>query len=194
MSPLSSSLNVSSWFPSTLLAETKTDPQFQEPTGRRGWPWVGQQQPEECGLLRSGERRKGGWDWRPGDGGQVRGRGVPAGGGRRWRRDFQSCAHTEWGESHISWLKKDQIEIITWAQWVSWFCFPLAGGCCAQVKWVITWPLGLLLYCTVPNCVLPRWHRWFMVTFLASTLWIAVFSYLMVWMVRGKKTFHHNGL
>lgn len=56
-------------------------------------------------------------------------------------------------------------------------------GCCARVKWVITWPLGVLLYCTVPNCVQPRWHRWFMATFVASTLWIAVFSYLMVWMV-----------
>ncbi|XP_029374601.1 sodium/potassium/calcium exchanger 3 [Echeneis naucrates] len=59
----------------------------------------------------------------------------------------------------------------------------IPGGCCARVKWVITWPLGLLLYFTVPNCVLPRWHRWFMVTFVASTLWIAIFSYLMVWMV-----------
>ncbi|XP_028278059.1 sodium/potassium/calcium exchanger 3 [Parambassis ranga] len=59
----------------------------------------------------------------------------------------------------------------------------IPGGWCARVKWVITWPLGLLLYCTVPNCVRPRWHRWFMVTFVASTLWIAVFSYLMVWMV-----------
>ncbi|CAB1332981.1 unnamed protein product [Coregonus sp. 'balchen'] len=56
-------------------------------------------------------------------------------------------------------------------------------GCCARVKWLISWPLGLLLYCTVPNCVYPRWHRWFMVTFVASTLWIAIFSYLMVWMV-----------
>ncbi|KAM3601475.1 uncharacterized protein V6R79_013439 [Siganus canaliculatus] len=59
----------------------------------------------------------------------------------------------------------------------------IPSSCCARVKWVITWPLGLLLYCTVPNCVRPRWHRWFMVTFVASTLWIAVFSYLMVWMV-----------
>lgn len=66
--------------------------------------------------------------------------------------------------------------------------FPLlcAGGCCARVKWVITWPLGILLYCTVPNCIRPRWHRWFMVTFVVSTVWIAVFSYLMVWMVRTK--------
>ncbi|XP_072302388.1 sodium/potassium/calcium exchanger 3-like [Eucyclogobius newberryi] len=56
-------------------------------------------------------------------------------------------------------------------------------GCSGRVKWVTTWPLGLLLYCTVPNCLQPRWHRWFMVTFVASTLWIAIFSYLMVWMV-----------
>ncbi|KAJ8337968.1 hypothetical protein SKAU_G00369340 [Synaphobranchus kaupii] len=56
-------------------------------------------------------------------------------------------------------------------------------GRCEKVKWLVSWPLGLLLYCTVPNCVFPRWHRWFMVTFMASTLWIAIFSYFMVWMV-----------
>lgn len=71
--------------------------------------------------------------------------------------------------------------------WRFWrFSLLCAGGCCARVKWVITWPLGILLYCTVPNCVRPRWHRWFMATFVASTLWIGVFSYLMVWMVRTK--------
>uniref|UniRef100_A0A8B9K260 Sodium/calcium exchanger membrane region domain-containing protein n=1 Tax=Astyanax mexicanus TaxID=7994 RepID=A0A8B9K260_ASTMX len=53
----------------------------------------------------------------------------------------------------------------------------------ARVKWVVSWPLGVLLYFTVPNCILPRWHRWFMVTFISSTLWIAIFSYMMVWMV-----------
>ncbi|XP_026873502.2 sodium/potassium/calcium exchanger 3 isoform X2 [Electrophorus electricus] len=57
------------------------------------------------------------------------------------------------------------------------------AGCAARAKWVVSWPLGVLLYYTVPNCVLPRWHRWFMVTFITSTLWIAIFSYLMVWMV-----------
>ncbi|XP_028323021.1 sodium/potassium/calcium exchanger 3-like [Gouania willdenowi] len=64
----------------------------------------------------------------------------------------------------------------------------IPGGCGARVKWLITWPLGVVLYCTVPNCVRPRWHRWFMVTFMASTLWIAIFSYLMVWMVRGQRS------
>ncbi|XP_069036692.1 sodium/potassium/calcium exchanger 3 [Lepisosteus oculatus] len=59
----------------------------------------------------------------------------------------------------------------------------MPGGLCARVKWLVSWPLSLLLYCTVPNCILPRWHKWFMVTFLMSTLWIAIFSYVMVWMV-----------
>ncbi|XP_048039200.1 sodium/potassium/calcium exchanger 3 isoform X1 [Megalobrama amblycephala] len=59
----------------------------------------------------------------------------------------------------------------------------IPAGYCARMKWFVSWPLGVLLYCTVPNCVLPRWHRWFMITFIASTLWIAIFSYLMVWMV-----------
>ncbi|XP_061090897.1 sodium/potassium/calcium exchanger 3 [Conger conger] len=59
----------------------------------------------------------------------------------------------------------------------------MPGGHCQKVKWLVSWPLALLLYCTVPNCVRPRWTRWFMVTFMGSTLWIAIFSYLMVWMV-----------
>ncbi|XP_042584682.1 sodium/potassium/calcium exchanger 3-like isoform X2 [Cyprinus carpio] len=59
--------------------------------------------------------------------------------------------------------------------------FPV--GYCARLKWLVSWPLAVLLYYTVPNCVLPRWHHWFMITFIASTFWIAIFSYLMVWMV-----------
>ncbi|MBN3313994.1 NCKX4 protein, partial [Atractosteus spatula] len=66
---------------------------------------------------------------------------------------------------------------------LSLLCSVPAGGLCARMKWLVSWPLSLLLYCTVPNCILPRWHKWFMVTFLMSTLWIAIFSYVMVWMV-----------
>ncbi|POI27516.1 hypothetical protein CIB84_008734, partial [Bambusicola thoracicus] len=36
---------------------------------------------------------------------------------------------------------------------------------------------------TVPNCNKPHLEKWFMVTFASSTLWIAAFSYMMVWMV-----------
>ncbi|XP_075893844.1 sodium/potassium/calcium exchanger 4 isoform X1 [Nelusetta ayraudi] len=52
-----------------------------------------------------------------------------------------------------------------------------------KFKWLISWPLLLLLFFTVPNCAKPRWEKYFMLSFLLSTLWIAIFSYFMVWMV-----------
>ncbi|XP_068508739.1 sodium/potassium/calcium exchanger 3 isoform X2 [Syngnathus scovelli] len=61
--------------------------------------------------------------------------------------------------------------------------FQCPAGICNKVKWLLAWPLCLLLYFTVPNCSTPRWENWFMLSFVASTLWIAAFSYFMVWMV-----------
>uniref|UniRef100_A0A8C9ZRE8 Solute carrier family 24 member 4 n=1 Tax=Sander lucioperca TaxID=283035 RepID=A0A8C9ZRE8_SANLU len=52
-----------------------------------------------------------------------------------------------------------------------------------KLKWLISWPLLLLLFFTVPNCAKPRWEKFFMASFILSTVWIAVFSYFMVWMV-----------
>ncbi|XP_020500996.1 sodium/potassium/calcium exchanger 3 isoform X2 [Labrus bergylta] len=61
--------------------------------------------------------------------------------------------------------------------------FVLPDGWCVRVKWLLSWPVSVLLHCSIPDCNLPRWERWYLLTFLSSTLWIAVFSYLMVWMV-----------
>ncbi|XP_057704722.1 sodium/potassium/calcium exchanger 3 [Corythoichthys intestinalis] len=61
--------------------------------------------------------------------------------------------------------------------------FQCPAGVCNKVKWLLAWPLCLLLYFTVPNCSTPRWENWFMLSFVSSTLWIAAFSYIMVWMV-----------
>ncbi|XP_039981350.1 sodium/potassium/calcium exchanger 4 isoform X2 [Xiphias gladius] len=61
--------------------------------------------------------------------------------------------------------------------------FHIPRGIGSKVKWLISWPLLLLLYFTVPNCAKPRWEKYFMLSFILSTVWIAVFSYLMVWMV-----------
>ncbi|XP_069028000.1 sodium/potassium/calcium exchanger 3-like isoform X1 [Embiotoca jacksoni] len=61
--------------------------------------------------------------------------------------------------------------------------FAVPDGWCARVKWLLSWPVSFLLRCTIPDCNLPRWERWYLLTFLSSTLWIALFSYLMVWMV-----------
>ncbi|RCN32637.1 hypothetical protein ANCCAN_21556 [Ancylostoma caninum] len=41
----------------------------------------------------------------------------------------------------------------------------------------ITFPLAL----TLPDVRKPSWRSWFIVTFVGSVLWIALFSYLMVW-------------
>ncbi|XP_063247329.1 ras and Rab interactor 2-like isoform X3 [Prinia subflava] len=61
--------------------------------------------------------------------------------------------------------------------------FDLPTGKTEMLKWVFTWPLSFVLYFTVPNCNKPHLEKWFMITFASSTLWIAAFSYMMVWMV-----------
>uniref|UniRef100_A0A8C1K1D7 Solute carrier family 24 member 4b n=1 Tax=Cyprinus carpio TaxID=7962 RepID=A0A8C1K1D7_CYPCA len=61
--------------------------------------------------------------------------------------------------------------------------FRLPDGCMNRIKWLISWPLLLILYFTIPNCAKSRWERCFMLSFILSTVWIAVFSYFMVWMV-----------
>ncbi|XP_048392976.1 sodium/potassium/calcium exchanger 4-like isoform X2 [Stegostoma tigrinum] len=61
--------------------------------------------------------------------------------------------------------------------------FSPPGGCLNKMKWLSSWPVLFVLFFTVPNCAKPRWENFFMLTFFMSTIWIAVFSYLMVWMV-----------
>ncbi|XP_048455784.1 sodium/potassium/calcium exchanger 4-like [Rhincodon typus] len=61
--------------------------------------------------------------------------------------------------------------------------FSPPGGCLNKMKWLSSWPVVVVLFFTVPNCAKPRWENFFMLTFFMSTVWIAVFSYLMVWMV-----------
>ncbi|XP_047676141.1 sodium/potassium/calcium exchanger 3-like isoform X2 [Tachysurus fulvidraco] len=62
--------------------------------------------------------------------------------------------------------------------------FSIPKGCMKKAKWLVSWPLLLLLFFTIPNCSRTRWEKYLIVVFLLiSTVWIAVFSYLMVWMV-----------
>lgn len=61
--------------------------------------------------------------------------------------------------------------------------FQCPAGGFNKLKWLLAWPLALLLYFTIPNSSTPRWENWFMLSFVSSTLWIASFSYIMVWMV-----------
>ncbi|XP_068432832.1 sodium/potassium/calcium exchanger 4 isoform X1 [Clinocottus analis] len=61
--------------------------------------------------------------------------------------------------------------------------FHIPRGIGSKLKWLISWPLLLLLFFTIPNSAKPRWERFFMLSFILSTIWIAIFSYFMVWMV-----------
>ena len=59
----------------------------------------------------------------------------------------------------------------------------LPDGWCRRILWVVTLPLALLMYLTIPDCRRDGWARWFIVTFTMGIVWIAVYSYVMVWMI-----------
>ncbi|XP_014667100.1 PREDICTED: sodium/potassium/calcium exchanger 4-like [Priapulus caudatus] len=65
----------------------------------------------------------------------------------------------------------------------SWKKVPKADGAVEMVKWAVCWPLRAILFITVPDCRKRRWEKWFIATFMLSIFWIAIFSYVMVWMV-----------
>ncbi|KAI1286170.1 Sodium/potassium/calcium exchanger 3 [Halotydeus destructor] len=58
---------------------------------------------------------------------------------------------------------------------------PTVEGWLPVIKWCLIYPLHAALHYTIPDC--RKKPMLFMVTFLASVLWTAIFSYVMVWMV-----------
>jgi Ca2+/Na+ antiporter len=65
-----------------------------------------------------------------------------------------------------------------------------AGWCSSRQYYVmatcvhiLAFPLKLMLCFTIPDCRLTTWRRYFWITFTLSCLWIAIFSYLMIWMI-----------
>jgi len=53
-----------------------------------------------------------------------------------------------------------------------------------RIWWILMMPVTLLYMVTIPDCRRPGcWQKTFMLTFIMSIAWIAVLSYLMVWMV-----------
>lgn len=52
-----------------------------------------------------------------------------------------------------------------------------------KLLWRFSLPLIYLFYYTVPDCRLEQWKSWYVVTFSLSMVWIAIFSYIMVWMI-----------
>jgi len=51
-----------------------------------------------------------------------------------------------------------------------------------RVQYVVRLPLLLCLFFTVPDVRIPSRKKFFALTFVMSIVWVAVFSYLMVWL------------
>lgn len=52
-----------------------------------------------------------------------------------------------------------------------------------RASWLVKLPLVALHHFTTPDCRRERFRRWYLVTFIMSMLWIAAYSYIMVWMI-----------
>lgn len=51
-----------------------------------------------------------------------------------------------------------------------------------RIFWFLMLPLKLILYLTIPDSRRPSCHRFCVCTFILSIIWIAILSYVMVWM------------
>lgn len=51
-----------------------------------------------------------------------------------------------------------------------------------QLMYLFLCPILLPLWITLPDVRKEEFRKWFIVTFIGSIIWIAIFSYLMVWM------------
>lgn len=61
--------------------------------------------------------------------------------------------------------------------------FSVPQGLFSRTLWLIALPVTCLFYVTIPDCRKDRWEKWYLVSFFISVLWIAVLSYVLVWMV-----------
>ena len=61
--------------------------------------------------------------------------------------------------------------------------FSVPQGLISRTLWLIELPMTCLFYVTIPDCRKSRWEKWYLVSFFISVFWIAILSYVLVWMV-----------
>ena len=61
--------------------------------------------------------------------------------------------------------------------------FSMPQGFVARVLWILALPVACLFYVTIPDCRSAKWEKWYPVSFFVSVVWIALLSYVLVWMV-----------
>jgi len=55
------------------------------------------------------------------------------------------------------------------------------GGFLSKAMWIVSLPLMVPMWITIPDPQDKKREKWFPIAFIVSILWIAVFSYFMVW-------------
>jgi len=57
------------------------------------------------------------------------------------------------------------------------------SGAVDVLKFLLAWPINVTLWYTVPQCGKEEYKNLYLLSFFISTVWIAAYSYVMVWMV-----------
>ncbi|XP_050306855.1 sodium/potassium/calcium exchanger 3 isoform X2 [Anthonomus grandis grandis] len=61
--------------------------------------------------------------------------------------------------------------------------WPAGKGKFSQMTWIVTWPIRLIFFLTIPDCEKPKLKKWFPITFLMCIIWIGSLSYIVAWMI-----------
>lgn len=51
------------------------------------------------------------------------------------------------------------------------------------VQWLSMLPIRFLFHFTIPNCRIEKYRKYYVLTFVMSIAWLAILSYLIVWMI-----------
>eukprot|EP01105_Mastigella_eilhardi_P008757 TRINITY_DN2107_c0_g1_i3.p1 TRINITY_DN2107_c0_g1~~TRINITY_DN2107_c0_g1_i3.p1 ORF type:complete len:247 (+),score=64.74 TRINITY_DN2107_c0_g1_i3:679-1419(+) len=76
------------------------------------------------------------------------------------------------GEDYALNVADDEPRLLEW---------PAEAGVLRKVWWAVSLPLAVLFTFTVPNIRKERWERWYVVTLVNVTLWLAGMSYIMLY-------------
>lgn len=61
--------------------------------------------------------------------------------------------------------------------------FSPPSGFFRKSLWIVSLPILVGGYLTIPDCRKSRWEKWFFATFFISCTWIGFMSYILVWMI-----------
>ncbi|KAJ1528802.1 hypothetical protein ONE63_007181 [Megalurothrips usitatus] len=80
-------------------------------------------------------------------------------------------------EGKQAFADEDDISELSLSAW------PKDCGRWERAWWLLTWPISVLLFLTVPDCRQERWKKWYPLTFVSCIVWIALTSYMVAWMI-----------